>query len=90
MASRVRTSAALLPAIALVVAPCLAGCSADPAPVAPTPTDVGVVHLPTSAAPTTDSGGHRISGVSQGGGGQSPTFTDQDGSVALDDLKKVG
>jgi hypothetical protein len=60
MAARVRTSAALLPAIALVVGPCLAGCSGDPAPSTPTQTDVGVVHLPTSAAPTTDSAGHRI------------------------------
>ena len=40
---------------------------------------------------TYDSGDHRISGVSQGGGkGQSPAFTDQDGSVNLDDPKTVG
>ena len=60
MSARVRTSVALLPAIALFIAPGLAGCSGDPAPAAPTPTDVGVVHVPTSAAPTTDSAGHRI------------------------------
>ena len=36
-----------------------------------------------------DSGDHRICGVSQGGQGQ-PSFTDQDGSVNLDELKKVG
>ena len=60
MASRVRTSVAVLPALALVLAPGLGGCSGDPAPAAPTPTDVGVVHLPTSAAPTTDSAGHPI------------------------------
>jgi hypothetical protein len=62
--ARTRTSAVLLPTLALVVAPALAGCSgsAPPAPPAPsaTPTDTGVVHLPTSAAPTTDSAGHRI------------------------------
>lgn len=39
---------------------------------------------------TYDSGDHRISGVSQGGGqGQSPAFTSQNGSVELDELKKV-
>lgn len=39
---------------------------------------------------TYDSGDHRISGVSQGGGqGQSPAFTSQNGSVKLDELKKV-
>ena len=59
--ARVRTSAALLPTLALVVASGLAGCSGDPAPpAAATPTDTGVVHLPTSAPPTTDSAGHRI------------------------------
>jgi len=60
MSARVRTSVALLPAIALFIAPGLAGCSGDAAPAAPTRTDVGVVHVPTSAAPTTDSAGHRI------------------------------
>ena len=39
---------------------------------------------------TYDSGDHRISGVSQGGGqGQSPAFTSQNGSVKLDELKQV-
>ena len=38
---------------------------------------------------TYDSGDHRISGVSQGGQGQ-PAFTDQGGSVKLDELTKVG
>jgi hypothetical protein len=59
---RLSTSAALLPALGLVMASALAGCSDDPAPrpVQAVPTDTGVVHLPTSAAPTTDSAGHRI------------------------------
>src|SRR6478735_2854692 len=39
MSARVRTSVALVPAIALFIAPGLAGCSGDPAPAAPTPTD---------------------------------------------------
>ena len=60
MSARVRTSVALLPAIALFIAPGLAGCSVDPSPAARTPSDVGGVHLPTSATPTTDSAGHRI------------------------------
>lgn len=59
--ARVRTSAALLPTLALVMASALAGCSGDAAPLAEaTPTDTGVVHMPTSAPPTTDSAGHRI------------------------------
>lgn len=38
-----------------------------------------------------DSGEHRISGVSQEGGGDgAPVFTTQDGEVALDRLGKVG
>lgn len=61
MRVRVTTPVALLPALALVVGPALAGCSsAEPAPAPPPPSDTGVVHLPTSAAPTTDSAGHRI------------------------------
>lgn len=60
MPVRVTTSAALLPALALVIPAGLAGCSGDPAPSTPTPTDTGVVHLSTSAPPTTDSAGHRI------------------------------
>lgn len=61
MRVRVTTSASvLLPALALVIATALAGCSGDPAPSPPTPTDTGVVHLSTSAPPTTDSAGHRI------------------------------
>jgi hypothetical protein len=60
MPVRVTTSVvALLPALALVAAG-LAGCSGDPAASVPTPTDTGVVHLSTSAPPTTDSAGHRI------------------------------
>ncbi|MGO4596512.1 hypothetical protein [Terrabacter sp. 2RAF25] len=59
--ARLSTSATLLPALGLVMASALAGCSHDAAPLAPaTPTDIGVVHLPTSVAPTTDSAGHRI------------------------------
>ena len=57
---RVKTPAALLPTLALVLTSGVAGCSSDPTPTAPTPTDAGVVHLPTSSAPTTDSAGHRI------------------------------
>ena len=39
---------------------------------------------------TYDSGDHRISGASQGGGpGQPPAFTSQNGSVTLDELKTV-
>ncbi len=39
---------------------------------------------------TYDSGDHRIGGVSQQHGGtQSLTFTDQNGSVELDDLKRI-
>src|SRR5829696_5349615 len=60
MRARAHTAAFLLPTLALVVVSALAGCSADPAVTAPTPTDAGVVHLPTSSAPTTDSAGHRI------------------------------
>jgi len=60
MIGRPRTPAALLPALALVVAAGLAGCSDDPATTPAAPSDTGVVHLPTSAAPTTDSAGHRI------------------------------
>lgn len=41
--------------------------------------------------PTTyDSGDHRVGGVSQGGQGQPPTFTGQNGPVRLDELKRVG
>jgi hypothetical protein len=59
--ARLRTSAAVLPAIGLVMASALAGCSDDPAPAAEArPTDTGVVLLPTTTAPTTDSAGHRI------------------------------
>ncbi|GAB3877933.1 hypothetical protein [Terrabacter terrigena] len=58
---RLTPSAALLPTIGLVMASALAGCSDDaPPPVQAQPTDTGVVHLPTSVAPTTDSAGHRI------------------------------
>ena len=60
MTVRPRPSACLLPALALVAVVGLGGCSDDPAPVATTPTDTGVVHLPTSAPPTTDSAGHPI------------------------------
>src|SRR5215204_2848278 len=60
MRERAHTATFLLPTLALVVASALAGCSADPAVTAPTPTDGGIVHLPTSSAPTTDSAGHRI------------------------------
>jgi len=50
-----------LPTLALVLAPLfLGGCSDDPAPAPPKPTDTGTVILPTSKAPTTDSGGHLI------------------------------
>jgi hypothetical protein len=38
----------------------LGGCSDDPAPPPPKPTDTGTVILPTSTAPTTDSAGHLI------------------------------
>ena len=38
---------------------------------------------------TYDSGDRRISGVSQGGRGQPPTFTDQDGPVRLDESKAL-
>ena len=59
---RLRTSAALLPALGLVMAAALTGCSdaTDQQPVRATPTDTGVVHLPTSSVPTTDSAGHPI------------------------------
>ena len=60
MTVRVTRSAALVPAFALVVTAGLAGCSDDTTPQVATPTDTGVVHLPTSAPPTTDSAGHRI------------------------------
>lgn len=59
--ARLTPSAALLPTLGLVMTSALAGCADDtPQPVQATPTDTGVVHLPTSVAPTTDSGGHRI------------------------------
>lgn len=57
---RTSTSAALLPVLALAAAAGLAGCSGAPAPTPAAPRDTGVVHLPTSAPPTTDSAGHRI------------------------------
>ena len=38
---------------------------------------------------TYDSGDRRIGGVSQGGRGQPPTFTDQDGPVRLDESKAL-
>lgn len=59
MTVRVTTSA-VLPALALAAVTGLAGCSDDPARSVATPTDAGVVHLPTSAAATTDSAGHPI------------------------------
>jgi hypothetical protein len=54
------TASSLFPVLALAVVTGLAGCSGDPAPTAPTPTDAGVVHVPTSAPATTDSAGHPI------------------------------
>lgn len=58
---RLTPSAALLPTLGLVMASALAGCSDEaPPPAQPQPTDTGVVDLPTSVAPTTDSAGHRI------------------------------
>ncbi|ACK50699.1 conserved hypothetical protein [Methylocella silvestris BL2] len=36
-----------------------------------------------------DSGDHQISGVQQSGGSQPPSFTSQNGSVWLEELKKV-
>ncbi len=57
---RVRASAARAPALALVLASGLAGCSGDQVPAPAAPADTGVVHLPTSTAATTDSAGHRI------------------------------
>lgn len=60
MTVRPKPSTLLLPALALVAVAGLGGCSGDAAPAPAAPTDTGVVHLPTSAAPTTDSGGHRI------------------------------
>ncbi len=59
MTVRPRPSVCLLPALALVAVVGLGGCSDDPPPAA-APTDTGVVHLPSSAPPTTDSAGHRI------------------------------
>lgn len=38
---------------------------------------------------TYDSGDRRISGVSQDGQGQTATFTDQNGPVRLDELKRL-
>ncbi|GAA2482400.1 hypothetical protein [Terrabacter carboxydivorans] len=60
MTVRPKPSTLLLPALALVAVAGLSGCSGDAAPAPAAPTDTGVVHLPTSAAPTTDSAGHRI------------------------------
>ncbi|NUO34747.1 MAG: hypothetical protein HOQ27_06725 [Dermatophilaceae bacterium] len=58
---RLTPSAALLPTLGLVMASALGGCSDETPPAAQAqPTDTGVVHLPTSVAPTTDSAGHRI------------------------------
>jgi hypothetical protein len=50
-----------LPTVALVLGPVLlGGCSEDPPPAPPAPTDTGIVLLPSSTAPTTDSSGHLI------------------------------
>jgi hypothetical protein len=38
---------------------------------------------------TYDSGDHQISGVQQSGGGSDPTFTSQNGSVSLGELRKI-
>ncbi|GAA2744877.1 hypothetical protein GCM10009868_24250 [Terrabacter aerolatus] len=60
MTGRAKSSTLLLPALALAATAGLAGCSGDPTPTPPPPADTGVVHLPTSVPPTTDSAGHRI------------------------------